>query len=282
MEAEDGSTMKNAANARPVVVGIDGSRAAIGAAVWAVNEAVNRDVPLRLVYVTGTSQPSSAPYEANDIEFEYGETSLRTASAAVEEADKKVKVETEILWGAIEDALIEESKSASMVCVGSVGIGWVARRVLGSTAAAVSEKAECTVAVVRYPPQAEPAEETGWIVVGVDDRPGNDRVVIRALEEARLRKAPLRAVGTWSSQLSGVSFDELERRVAEWQRRCPDVDIHPVASAGGLLESLVENHDQTVDLVVVGAADADAIPQIIGPHDRPLVTRGQCSVMVAR
>ena len=32
-----------------VVVGIDGSRSAVDAALWAVDEAVSRDIPLRLV-----------------------------------------------------------------------------------------------------------------------------------------------------------------------------------------------------------------------------------------
>ncbi|MDO3056999.1 universal stress protein, partial [Mycobacteroides abscessus subsp. massiliense] len=36
----------------PVVVGIDGSRAAIHAAQWAIDEAVDRNVPLCLVHVT--------------------------------------------------------------------------------------------------------------------------------------------------------------------------------------------------------------------------------------
>ena len=35
---------------RSVVVGIDGSHSAIDAALWAADEAVSRDVPLRLVY----------------------------------------------------------------------------------------------------------------------------------------------------------------------------------------------------------------------------------------
>ncbi|MET0474528.1 MAG: universal stress protein, partial [Mycobacterium sp.] len=34
-----------------IVVGIDGSSSAVHAAEWAVDEAVSRDVPLRLVYV---------------------------------------------------------------------------------------------------------------------------------------------------------------------------------------------------------------------------------------
>ena len=39
-----------------VVVGIDGSRAAVGAALWAVDEAVSRDIPLRLVYAIEPSR----------------------------------------------------------------------------------------------------------------------------------------------------------------------------------------------------------------------------------
>ena len=36
----------------PVVVGVDGSDAAIDAAKWAIDEAISRDVPLRIVHVT--------------------------------------------------------------------------------------------------------------------------------------------------------------------------------------------------------------------------------------
>ena len=63
-------------SAKPVLVGVDGSAAAISAALWAIDEAVDRDVPLRLVYATGAPYPSSAPYAANDIAFEYGEAAF--------------------------------------------------------------------------------------------------------------------------------------------------------------------------------------------------------------
>ena len=36
---------------KPIVVGINGSKPALGAAFWAADEAVNRNVPLRLVHV---------------------------------------------------------------------------------------------------------------------------------------------------------------------------------------------------------------------------------------
>ena len=41
-----------------VVVGIDGSRAAGNAALWAVDEAVSRDIPLRLVYAIDSTDNS--------------------------------------------------------------------------------------------------------------------------------------------------------------------------------------------------------------------------------
>src|SRR5690349_1358081 len=120
---------------RPVVVGIDGSKAAVAAALWAVDEAVARDVPLRLVYATTEAAAPSNPLGVTDVTVEYGETSLRAASSAVEATGKTVKLETEISCGAVDAILIAESQSAAMLCVASVGIGWVAEKVLGSTAA---------------------------------------------------------------------------------------------------------------------------------------------------
>ena len=269
--------MMAATTSQPVVVGIDGSQAALDAALWAVDEAVARDVPLRLVYVADAPQSSAAPYAANDIKFEYGETSLRAASSAIEATGKAVKVEAEIVWGPIDQVLTAESKSASMLYIGSVGIGWIARRVLGSVATTVSEHAHCPVVVVRSPLQTR--QLTYWVVVGVDDRPDNDRLVTHALDEAQLRHAPVLAVATWSSVLSGVSYDGLENRVASWRRRHPDLHILPVATGGGLPGFLAGYRDAAL-LAVLSAADADQIPQIVGPHERSLVPHAGCSVVV--
>ena len=56
---------------KSVVVGVDGSKAAIGAAMWAIDEAISRELPLRLVHVVPrepvrSSQPSvKKPYAKN-------------------------------------------------------------------------------------------------------------------------------------------------------------------------------------------------------------------------
>ena len=85
------------------------------------------------------------------LEVQYAESSLRAATAAVEATGKPVKIETEILWGSPDTALINESRNASMVCVGSVGIGAMASKMWGSTAATLAEKAYCPVAIIRSP-----------------------------------------------------------------------------------------------------------------------------------
>ena len=123
--------MRDAKTPKPaVVVGIDGSQAAIRAAEWAVDEAVSREVPLRLVEVI-PQQAEPAPLAAVGnvrMELEYGETALGIASAAVTASGQPVTVETAILRGDPATALIAESRDAEMVCVGSTGIGRFARR----------------------------------------------------------------------------------------------------------------------------------------------------------
>ena len=198
--------MAHTVNTQPVVVGIDGSRAAVEAAMWAIDEAIDRDVSLRLIHATGMPRPPFAPTGALAPEIEYGETSLRAASSAVAATGKTVKVEAEILWGPVDDALIAESQSASMLCVGSVGIGWVARH-----GARDPPRSRCPERpTVQSSSSDTPSEAAirqalrhGSSSVSTT-APSNEQASRHALEEAHLRHAPVLAVGTWSSELGDI------------------------------------------------------------------------------
>ena len=107
---------------------------------------------------------------------------------------KPVKVETAILDGPPGPALVEESRDAEIICVGSVGIGRYARSILGSTATDLAEKAHCPVAIIR-PPEEQPRHAINWVVVEVNEQPDNEAVVEVAIQEAKLRQAPVLAVG---------------------------------------------------------------------------------------
>jgi nucleotide-binding universal stress UspA family protein len=93
-----------------VVVGIDGSRSALDAALWAVDEAVSRDVPLRLVYAIDPDRCTGSSNEDAAHDLATAEIAVRHALMAVESTDKRVKIEVEILQDRPLDALRAESR----------------------------------------------------------------------------------------------------------------------------------------------------------------------------
>ncbi|WP_375481424.1 universal stress protein [uncultured Mycobacterium sp.] len=263
----------------PIVVGIDGSDAAITAAKWAVAEAASRDIPLRLLYATRDQHLASAT-GGLDLDLEYGETALRTAAAAIDAMEKAVKVETTVVHGSPAVALIDESRDAAMVCVGSVGIGRLAHMLLGSTAAALAEKAHCPVAIIRTD-QVPPASDTGWIAVVVGDSPDNDAVLEHGFREARLRNASILALGVWRWGLGEVPYWKLDRRLGRWVDCYREVHVRPAAARAGAAEFLARTQEP-LQLAVVGSHEAAQVARIIGRVGHGVFGRAICSVLVAR
>lgn len=251
-----------------VIVGIDGSRAAIEAALWAIEEAVGRGVPLRLVCVTKTEHPSADDYYAD---IHHAEDSLRAAQAAVEATGRSVKVETAIVTGPPAAALIAASDDAALVCVGSVGIRRFARSILGSTAAELADKAHCPVAIIR-PVDAEPRHAVSWIVVADNEEPASDAVIEAALQEADLRNAPVLVVG----KHGGV-----DRDVEVLRERHPGLRIYPIGDGADVARFLKKN-DERVQLAVIGGTETDKLADILGPHGHHRFSHTESSVLVVR
>lgn len=271
--------MNHPQSPKRVVVGIDGSDAAINAAKWAVTEATSRDIPLRLIYAVPERQAGGAADDVS-LDVEYGESALRAAAAALHAMGEPVKVETDVVHGSSESALIDESRHAAMVCVGSVGIGRVARKVLGSTADAVARKANCPVAIIRTDRGAE-APASGWIAAVVDDSPGNDAVLEHGFREARLRKAPILALGVWRWGLGEIPYRQLDHRLGRWVSQYPEVHVQPAAARHGAADFLTGTQE-SVQLAVVGSADADKVARMVGPVTHHLSVRTGSSVLVVR
>jgi nucleotide-binding universal stress UspA family protein len=269
--------MNNPQSSERIVVGIDGSQAAINAAKWAVAEAISRNAPLRLVHAI-PGRPDDATGDQS-LEVEYAQASLRAAEAALRATGEPVKVDCDIVQGSPEGILIDESRSAAMVCVGSVGIGRIARKVLGSTADTVARKAHCPVAIVRSDGQTE--SDSGWVAVVVDDSLGNDAVLEEGFREARLRGAPILALGVWRRGLGEIPYRQLEHRLGRWVSRYPEVHVMPAAARRGAAEFLTHTQE-SVDLVVVGSEDANNVARMVGSTGPHLSGRTGCSVLVVR
>jgi nucleotide-binding universal stress UspA family protein len=262
---------------KPIVVGIDGSTAAIAAALWGVDEAISRHVPLRLVAVMKPKHPSPDDY-ARDLT--HAENSLREARSAIDASGKPVTVETDIGRGPAGALLVEASSDAEMVCVGSTGIGRYARSILGSTATELAEKAHCTVAILRTDLD-KPPPDINWIVVRMTDAPDNEVVVKHAVGEAKLRRAPMLVLGGAPEDLTEHADGQFERRVEDWRQRHPEVRVYPITTKDAIAGFLSAN-DERVLLAVISGAEAGQLARLVGPHGHPLFRHAECSVLVVR
>ncbi|BBA88972.1 universal stress protein [Mycobacterium pseudoshottsii] len=249
-------------DAKSVVAGINGSQAAINAAKWAVDEAISRQLPLRLVYIIPSQQTGSV--HAPDWELERAERALAEAEGAVQSDGHPIEVETVVRAGEPAQVLIDESQETALICVGTARRGPATDGLLGPTAAALVRGAHCPVAVIRTNPDGSPTE-LGVIAVVLNDDADNDEVVHAAMEEGRRRHAVVR---------------QIDRRLDSWVRRYPDVPVQVVASGTGARS--VENHSSAIDLAVVGEADADELPGLTTPNCHPILGYPDCSVLLVR
>src|SRR3974390_231639 len=94
-------------DAKSVVVGINGSPAAVNAAKWAIDEALSRQLPLRLVYVIRRPEAQIGSVPISEWELERAETALSQAGCAIQSAGKPVEIETAVLSGDPAQVLID-------------------------------------------------------------------------------------------------------------------------------------------------------------------------------
>jgi nucleotide-binding universal stress UspA family protein len=255
-----------------VVVGIDGSRAAIHAALWAVDEAVSRDIPLRLVSVIDPLQGSGGAVD--DIRNTVARAALFDAYRAVDATGKPVKIETEVLWGRPLTKLMEESRTAAMICVGSIGLNHACRGE-GTVAAALAGSALCLVAVIHRPPGVSASPQVRSIAAEVD----NGVVLHHAFEEARLRGVPLHAISAHVAEAPDDMCDgnrlaqaQLSRRLARWTRLYPDVRVESTVVHEGIAPYLAHK----ADAGRVFVTDARTARELCGAYS------AGCSVLTVR
>ena len=139
-----------------IVVGIDGSRGSESALRFAAEEALLRSVKLRVViawHVTPTVYMSTGALAAYDLESM--EQSVHdTAEQEVERVlgpQRSDNIEVEARQGTAAAILIDESRRAQLLVVGSRGHGGFAGLLLGSVGQHCAAHSHCPVAIVHPP-----------------------------------------------------------------------------------------------------------------------------------
>jgi nucleotide-binding universal stress UspA family protein len=267
-----------------VVIGVDGSTAALRAALWAVDEAVSRDIPLRLVHAL---DGEDADPDNTARKLATAESAIRHVVAAVQATERPVKVEVDITRGQATGTLIRESRQAAMVCVGAVGSNHFQPGRIGSTAAAVAASAHCPVAIIRG--HSRPTRpHDNWILVEADESPDDGVVLETAINEARLRQAPLRMITCWQPPQMDLEAAaegdrwiraQLDRRLARWRRRYSDLQAEAVAVHGSISDYLAI-HAAELQLLVVGARGAGHVREAVGPAGNAALGNSDCVVLV--
>lgn len=267
--------------ARPVVVGIDGSAEATYAARWAADEAAGLDVPLRLVYVVRTDlrRLHASEYQAD---VQKAKSALNDARDAVEAGHSHLVVETDVEEGSPAGVLLAMTGDASMICLGSSGIGRVGETCLGSTAATVAQKATCAVAVVRRPHTEPSQSRTRWIVVAVPDvSECNEKVLAAAAHQARLRDCAVLAIGVGGKSAHRATEDQLSEWVMDYRHHFEDVAVYPV-STNTTLSRYLQGHPEIADIVVIDDSFVPQLRAILNSHRHSSSETTELVVLVAR
>jgi len=279
---------RGAIGAHPVlVVGVDGTEAALVAVGWAAREAARRDAVLRLVAVTPwRADPIAGANAVTRTVREAGRSAARAhlAIAAERVADHLPveRIERQVREGVPAEELGWASEEADLLVVGGPMGGW-AGSLLGVALAGLSR---CPLVVVERPGHPGPGAP---VVVGIDGAEDADAALSIALAEALDRGVPLEVVHAWSdAPLDGGDVDfaafapevrrVLDARIGRARRAFPEVEVrHTVVRDHP--ERALAQASRGAQLVVVGArGHAAAIP--LGEVARQVVLAADCPVAI--
>ena len=270
--------MKDIVGNAPIVVGIDGSKAAVRAALWAADEAVGQDSALLLIHVIDPDRDDqeAAMAEARHVVTEAWEAVVATG--------KPVKVESDIVNGDAAVQLVEASRSAGMVCVGHKGIDDSDPERRGTTAAQVAQTAFSTVAVIRHRKERSPFHQ--WILAVLDEAPGSHLVLQTALDEATLRHAPVLALTSWSTtgrqkHKSAAGLRKSLHRYLDGADDNADIQVCAIPMPDHILNVLKQS--ASIDqLVVVDATNTALTRELMTRHASQILRKSNCSTMFVR
>jgi nucleotide-binding universal stress UspA family protein len=268
-------------------VGYDGSSDAQRALLWAADEAVRNDVPLRVAVVV---HKIATPWEGNTTHDVDQVSAAEKILSGLDVADYEARQ----YKGHVAGTLLELAESADEIVLGSHGHGRVAGAAIGSVTQHVTRHAPCTVVVVR------PAKKPGSarIVVGVDGSEMAHAALEYACRRAERTGEVVVAVHGWKehtpssdvlrSEPRSVTDDVEDREVllgesvAGLREAHPDVvlatEAIPVAPGSLLVDASAD-----ATLVVVGARGHGFFEGLqLGSVTQDLIHRAQCPVAVVR
>ncbi|MGO4201917.1 universal stress protein [Rhodococcus sp. TAF43] len=295
--------MDGAQSESPIVVGVDGSATSYAAVSWAAREAWYHRRRLHIVTALGAPTPYGdgirlpPSYFTDRDRAVHAHLTEATAIARTALTDPDAtEVTTEVLEGSARPVLIEVSKSARMMVLGSRGLTRLTAVLAGSVTTALATHAHCPVVVIRG--QAGQTSGTGAVVVGIDGSENSRSALVVAFEEAALRGTDIVAIHTWSPFALSTAFDDqldlpwdqvevaeravLSESLAGSQERYPETAVSPMVVRGQAADELREQ-SADMELLVVGSHGRGGFAgMLLGSTSTTLLHTATCPLMIVR
>jgi nucleotide-binding universal stress UspA family protein len=254
----------------PIVVGVNGSTEALGAARWAAALAERLGAPLHILVAVPTgSHDSSAADRA--VAIDSAQMILSTTAQLVRDEHSRLVVTTAATSTSAAETFAAASRTARLLVLGCDDVTAAGALLIGSTTLATVAKASCPVIAWRDG-AAQPSHRA--IVVDFDGESDDGGALGLAFELADRLEAPLQAVYCWprhplSRTLTGpVSIEwnattqaqwrHLDHLLAPWRTRHPRVKAMLVCEANKPSYALLLYSD-TAQLVVLGGRLSGAL-----------------------
>lgn len=274
----------------PVVCGYDGSRDARRAVAWAAAWARDHDSALLVI---SADRAVGRVVQFDDNARANVEGAMRDQLA---DLTGDVEVSFRVLADSPVGALVEASKGASTVVVGSRGLTAREDFAMGSTSAGIVEHATCPVVVITpHAPETPPA---GPVVLATDGSEAGDPAVAFAFAEAKRRGTTLRAVHSVEvPRLPGASLFDLDRlaesvlaedekevtdALAPHEARHPDVSVDLVLVVGEPAATIAEEARDAALLVTGSRGHGGFAGMLLGSVSRRLLQTAPCALVVVR
>jgi len=254
----------------PVVVGVDGTDAAMGAARWAAAVADKLETSLLIVHATPDAghllSDAAASVRAALIteQRESAETMLKSVEEVMRAEFGALPITTTRFDESASKVLTGLSRNARLIVLGCDDVSPPAALLLGSTTLAVTTHSSCPVVAWRggvVTPTDQP------IVLGVDGEHTGAAAFSTAFEFADRLGVTVNAVHAWSTRrppgditipflidwdaLEAIQWQELLNVVEPWSKLYPNVDVAYFIEPRGASQALL-HHSTDSQLVVVG------------------------------
>ena len=262
-----------------IIVGVDGSEQSLGALHWAAREARRRGAPLRVVTAYTVPMIGGSTFDVGYAAFDDAAMNRAVedlvADARRRVAELDVEVRSTVQAGDPSGVLVDLSRDAQLLVLGSRGRGGFIGRLLGSVSTAVPAHAHCPVGIIplqwgtEYRVHEDVSRSSAFVdgvTVGTDGSEHASAAMLWAADEAEQLGVPLTVVcaapsdaGTSAWLPSPVDFDDLRGEVraaldacVAWLRsHFPTLEITGELVDGSPIDVLVERSARN-QLVVTG------------------------------